>query len=105
MGDNRAEAGQPVSDTGGGVPLVTTAANAQTVYADAVWFVSYYGGVVRLTFLENMLEPNGSLTPGMQARHVGTLVMPLDGFDGMVTYLAERRDAFRGVIQATSDAG
>ena len=92
----------PVSD--GGIPLATSAVNAQTVFADVVWFAANLGQVVRITFLENILEPEGSLTPGLKARHVGTLVIPRQGFEGMVDYLNERRELFRKLDAEAANA-
>ena len=107
MGDKRSAdetQDEPKVEPSDVVPFVTSAQDAPTVYADALWFVADYAGVVRLTFLENMLEPDGSLQPGMKARHVGTLVMPSSGFDGMIQYLIQRRDLFKSMATPGSNA-
>jgi hypothetical protein len=69
------------------VPTVTSSMDYPTIFADAVWFASNLGNVVRVQFIENQLEPTNSPQPGMKARHVGTLAMPRPGFKAMVQYL------------------
>jgi len=69
------------------VPLMTSAINYPTFFADGVWFASNIGNTIRVTFLESILEPQNSPQPGMKSRHVGTLVMPREGFNSMVEYL------------------
>lgn len=69
------------------IPVVTQLLNYPTIFADAAWFASDFGGVVRIQFIENLLEPLGSESPGVKARHVGTLAMPRSGFKAMVQYL------------------
>lgn len=89
-----AEVTNPEDVPPGAIPLVTSAANAQTVFADAVWFAANLGDVVRIQLVENILEPTNSPSPGLKARHVGTLVMPRIGFRGMVTYLNSMAEYF-----------
>jgi hypothetical protein len=77
------------------VPVVTSAIDYPTVFADGVWFAANLGGAVRITFLETIFEPRNSPAPGMKSRHVGTLVMPRQSFENMVDYLTEMRKIFR----------
>ena len=93
---------KPVSDTGGGIPLVSSAANVPTIFADGAWFAAYLQGVVRITLLENILEPSNSLTPGMKARHVGNLAMPRQAFDSMVSYLVDMKAYFHELDKEAS---
>lgn len=76
------------------IPLVTNATDHPTVFADGVWFAANLGGTIRITFLENILEPQNSLNPGMKSRHVGTLAMPREGFNAMVQYLNDMKVYF-----------
>lgn len=76
------------------ITLVTNAVDHQTVFADGVWFVTNLSNCVRITFLENMIEPQNSPNPGFKSRHVGTLVMPREGFNSMVAYLSNMKEYF-----------
>jgi hypothetical protein len=78
-----------------GIPMVTSALDYPSIFADAVWFASAMNGTVRISFLENILEPQGISNPGWKARHVGTLVMPSMSFENMLDYLIQQRDFFR----------
>ena len=69
------------------IPTTTSAMDYPTIYVDGVWFATNLGNVVRLQFLENVLEPGNSANPGLRARHVVTLAMPRIGFKHMLTYL------------------
>lgn len=79
------------------IPLQNNALNTPTVYADAVWFAANLGNVVRIQFIENQLHTADSTTPGLNARYVGTLLMPRDGFKNMVEYLKRMDDYFDAV--------
>lgn len=74
--------------------LVTNAVDHPTVFADGVWFASNMSNCVRITFLENMIEPQNSPHPGFKSRHVGTLAMPREGFNSMVAYLNSMKEYF-----------
>lgn len=76
------------------IPVVTNATDCPTVFADGLWFAANLGDCIRLTFMENMLEPQNSPSPGMKARHVGTLAMPREGFNAMVNYLNDMKAYF-----------
>lgn len=76
------------------IRTVTSSTDYPTVFADAVWFATNLGDVIRLQFIENHLEPTNSIAPGIKARHVGTLVMPRVGFKNMLRYLQERDELF-----------
>ena len=93
----------PSTDTPAGVALVTSAADFPTVYSDGCWFASLMGGTVRLTFLENILEPENSMSPGLKARHVGTLVMPRQAFDGMLKYLNDLQPIWQSLEQPNAE--
>lgn len=69
--------------------LVTSAVNAPTVYADGCLFATRLGSTVRLTFAENILEAADGPSPGLKMRHVGTLVLPIEGYQAMMAYLAD----------------
>lgn len=71
------------------IPLGTSAADFPTVYADGCMFAARLGSTVRLTFYETIVEASDATFPGPKNRHVGTLVLPVEGFDGMMRYLAE----------------
>jgi hypothetical protein len=75
------------------IPLVTSSVDYPTIFADAVWFASIMGNVVRIQFVENQIEPSNSPQAGVKARHVGTLAMPREGFKNMVAYL-QSMDAY-----------
>jgi hypothetical protein len=93
----------PSTDKPDNIALVTTAADFPTVYSDGCWFASLMSGTVRLTFLENILEPQNSMTPGLKARHVGTLVMPREAFDGMLKYLNGLQPAWQALEQPDAE--
>jgi len=82
--------------------LVSSAANVATIFADGAWFAAYLQGVVRISFLENIIEPSNSLSPGMKARHVGNLVMPKESFDRMVSYLVDMKAYFQQLDREAS---
>lgn len=85
MSDDRT--GVPEDQADKPLPVATSSMDYPTIFADAVWFATNLGGVVRIQFLENQLEPTNSPAPGLKARHVGTLAMPRIGFKNMVAYL------------------
>ena len=76
------------------VPMITSAVNYPTIFADGAWFASNMGGCVRITFAETIFEPQNTPSPGIKSRHVGTLVMPRDGFNSMLTYLNAMKEYF-----------
>lgn len=82
--DDAAERAEEVKD---GIQLVTTAANYPTVFADGCLYATCAVGLVRLTFVETILEAADSPHPGAKTRHVGTLVMPETGFQSTLKYL------------------
>lgn len=63
--------------------------NLPTVYADACLFAQAVGPNIRLTFVETIFAPEGIPEAGSNARHVGHLVMPKEGFLNMMKYLTE----------------
>jgi len=77
----------PQTDDGISVPMLTSAVNYPTVYADGCIFASRFGSTVRLTFIETIIEAADAPYPGPKSRHVGTLVMPAEGFRNMLRYL------------------
>ena len=81
------------------IPIVTASIDYPTVFADAVWFASNLGDVVRIQFIENQLEPTDAVNPGFKARHVGTLAMPRVGFKAMLAYLNDM-DKFFDTLDA-----
>lgn len=76
------------------IRIVGSAANYPSVYADACLFATRLGSTVRLTFVENVLEAADSPDPGIKARHVGTLVMPYEGYKNMLEYLTQQASQF-----------
>lgn len=74
-----------------GVTYIGVPADAPTTYADNCAFVTSVGPTARLQFVEFVPGASDSTAPGMKVRYVRTIVMPIDGFRGMVTY-------FNGVI-------
>lgn len=85
------------------IPIAGSAADHPTVYADGCLFATRLGSNVRLTFFETILEARDSTHPGFKNRHVGTLVMPLDGYKSMMKYLIE--DAAPFIDQDSSKEG
>lgn len=81
-------------DEGEAIPIVTSAVDYPTIFADHVWFATLREGVVRITFAEALLEPTNSPNPGAKMRHVGTLAMPLAGFQNMIAYLSTMDQVF-----------
>lgn len=75
-------------------PIVSSAVNYPTVYADSCIFATRLGSTVRLTFVEHILEPANGPSPGMKTRHVGTLVMPYEGYKNMLEYLTNQASQF-----------
>lgn len=71
------------------VQLVTSATDAPTIYADGVLFATRLGSTVRLSFFENILEARDAPSPGLKARHVLNLVLPIEGYTSGITYLEE----------------
>ena len=69
------------------VPFPTSAINYPTVFADGCIFATRVGSTVRLTFSETIVEAADAESPGPKNRHVGTLVLTLEGFDSMLKYL------------------
>lgn len=65
----------------------TSALDYPTVYADGCVFATRLGSTVRLAFTETILEAVDGPFPGLKARHVGTLVLPVEGFRDMLEYL------------------
>jgi hypothetical protein len=65
----------------------TSAMDYPTVYADGCVFATRIGSNVRIAFTETILEAADGPFPGYKARHVGTLVMPSEGFRDMMEYL------------------
>lgn len=76
------------------IPLITSAAGYPSVYADGCLFATRLGSTVRLTFYETVMEPADGPHPGAKNRHVGTLVLPIEGFDGMLRYLNDITSKF-----------
>jgi hypothetical protein len=76
------------------IPTISLARDHPTIFADAAWFASNLGNVIRIQFIENHFEPSNSLDPGIKARHVGTLAMPRQGFKNMVAYLLQMDEFF-----------
>lgn len=89
--------GATSGDPDQGIKIATSAINFPTIFSDGAWFAYYTGGVVRITFLENILEPKDSVSPGVKARHVGTLAMPIRAYDSMLKYLNERQAIFKDI--------
>lgn len=85
--DDSSGAGAQQEQTAGQAPFHTSAVTSPTVFADGCVFAARMGSTVRLTFAETILEPDGIGPPGLKNRHVGTLVMPIEGFDNMMRYL------------------
>lgn len=86
------------------IPLVTSAVNAPTVYADGCLFATRLGSTVRLTFAENILEAADGPNPGLKMRHVGTLVLPIEGYDAMLKYLLDVTPKYILPAQEQADA-
>lgn len=71
------------------IPFPTSAADYPTVYADGCVFATRLGSTVRIAFFETIVEAADAANPGPKNRHVGTLVMPVEGYDAMLRYLNE----------------
>lgn len=69
------------------IPLISSAVDYPTVYADGCMFATRLGSCVRITFYETVMEASDSISPGAKNRHVGTLVLPVEGYAGMLKYL------------------
>lgn len=65
----------------------TSAIDSPSVYADGCVFATRLGSNVRIAFTEAMLEAADGPFPGYKVRHVGTLIMPVEGFRDMLLYL------------------
>lgn len=87
LGDDPGKEAEKKAEQEFPIPLVTSAINYPTVYADGCLFATRLGSNVRLTFVETILEAGDSPSPGAKTRHVGTLVMPVEGFSNMLDYL------------------
>jgi len=71
------------------VAFATAATDAPTIYCDGVLFATTIGSTVRITLFENILEARDAASPGLKARHVLNLVMPLEGYINAQEYLEE----------------
>lgn len=69
------------------VEFTSRATDAPTIYCDGVLFATRLGSTVRITFFENILEAKDAAFPGLKARHVLNLVMPIEGYIGGMDYL------------------
>ena len=72
--------------------ILTSAINFPTIFADGCLFARRMGSTVRLTFVESMIEPSDGPFPGFKTRHVGTLIMPVEGFRATLGYLNRMAD-------------
>lgn len=90
------ESGPPDVEAGGDatetaeLPVVTSGKDAPTVFADGCVFAAITGGVVRLQFVESIFDAMNVPHPGHKIRHVGTIVMPTEGFAATLAYLIDR---------------
>ena len=71
------------------VPIISSAADYPTVFADGCIFTTRVGPTVRMTFVEQVIEAVDATYPGPKTRHVGTLVLPVEGFRHMMRYFEE----------------
>jgi hypothetical protein len=78
--------------------VVNAATDVPTFFSDTVIFSYSTGNTARLHFMETIVEPQGSPNAGFKARHVGNLVMPIDGFRNMLAYLNEASKTWPDVV-------
>lgn len=86
----------PTTDDGVEVPIITSAANAPTIYADGVIFATRFGSTVRIHLVETVAEATDAPHPGLKTRHVANVVMPIEGYRNTVKYLNEISEYFDG---------
>jgi len=66
--------------------VVGTPETVPTVFADTAIFAYRFGGTVRIQFVEGIVGAADGTSPGLASRHVGNLVMPVEGFANMLAY-------------------
>ena len=69
------------------IPFTNHVSDVPSYYADTCIFATDLGSTIRLQFSEFIPGAKDSNDPGMKARYVGTLIMPLEGFRNMMGYL------------------
>ena len=77
------------------VPIVNNAIDAPMVYADAAIFATMLNGVVRITFAQTLADAADDPNPGWKTRKVATVLLPADGFVGMMEYLDKQLAFFK----------
>lgn len=90
MTDNAVEAEDMPNEADDGastVNVVTSAVSHPTVFADGCLFAYRMSGTVRMAFVESMIEAANGPYPGFKTRHVGTLVLPMEGLKVTLDYL------------------
>lgn len=83
------------------LPLVASASEYPTVFADGCIFATLVAGTVRLQFAETIAEAANSTFPGAKNRYVGTLVVPVTGFEATLSYLNKCAQDW-GLVEAPS---
>lgn len=78
---------QPQSADRGGMDQVSEPKDAPTIFSDGLLFATLVNGNVRLQFAEYVPQAFNGPNPGLKTRVIGTVVMPLEGYRGMVDYL------------------
>ncbi|TMM47269.1 hypothetical protein [Qipengyuania marisflavi] len=62
--------------------------DAPTVFSDGLLFATLVNGGVRLQFAEYVPHATNGPNPGLKTRVVANVVMPLEGYRGMMDYLS-----------------
>ena len=75
--------------------VVTSAADYPTIFSDGCLFAYRMGGLIRMAFVESMIEAADGPFPGFKSRHVGTLVMTEESFQITLNYLNSLAEEWR----------
>lgn len=78
---------QPQTDHPDNMQHVNDPKDAPTVFSDGLLFATVVNGNVRLQFAEYVPQAANGPNPGLKTRVVANVIMPLEGYRGMMDYL------------------
>lgn len=78
---------QPNNESSSEMVQVNVPKDAPTVFSDGLLFATLVNGNVRLQFAEYVPHARNGPEPGLKTRVVANVIMPLEGYRGMMDYL------------------
>ncbi len=78
---------QPKNENPSEMVQVNGPKDAPTVFADGLLFATLVNGNVRLQFAEYVPHATNGPDPGLKTRVIANVIMPLEGYRGMMEYL------------------